>query len=212
VTTFVGDLWHADGGVSTLSNSFNVGAGDYLRVFVIAEGGVSLTSISFGAQTPTFIVGSGVTDILGAYEVVAPTTGSQVLTANLSGASGRCAFYAVSRSGVNQITPSGTPGTNSGSGTAVSATASSAVGELVEGICHVAQTTVTSAGGQTERENQADWLSAGRSFSAAEKAGAALVTLDWTIVTADWFALAIPVIPAAASASPVLGRRYFVMP
>lgn len=198
MTTFVADLFEGNGGVSSLSNSFNAGAANYLRIWVIAEGGVSVTSISFGAQTPTFITGSGVGDVIGCYELLSPNSGAQTITVNFNGTSGRCAFYAVSRSGVNTSTPSGTPGTNSGTSTAASATASSAVGELVEGIVHVAEATVTSDGGQTENENQADWISVFRSFSAAEKAGAASVTLNWTPPSStDWFAVAIPVLPAA---------------
>lgn len=213
MTTFVDDLFHPDGGVNSLSNSFNVGAGNYLRIYVIAEGGVSLSSISFGAQTPTFITGSASTDILGAWHLLSPSAGSQTITINLSGVSARCAFWAVSRSGVHVSTPAGTPGPNSGTGTTASATVSSAVGELVEGITHVGTSlAIASDGAQTERENQVDWLSTGRGFSAAEKAGAASTTLTWTHVSSDWFAVAIPVIPAAASASPVLGRRYFIMP
>lgn len=212
MTTFVADLFHGDGATATMTDSFNAGAANYLRIWVIAEGGVSLTSISFGAQTPTFITGSGNTDILGCYQLLSPSAGAQTITVNLSGSSARCAFYAISRSGVNSSTPSGTPGTNSGTGTAVSATASSATGELVEGVCHIVGSSVTSGGGQTERENQPDWVSVFRSFSAAEKAGAASVTLDWTISSDGWLAVAIPILPAAASASPVLGRRIYVMP
>lgn len=213
MTTFVADLFVGDGGVSSLSQSFDAGAANYLRIWVIAEGGVSVTSISFGAQTPTFITSSGVGDIVGCYQLVSPSAGSQTITVNFNGTSGRCAFYAVSRSGVHASTPSGTPGTGSGTGTTGSATVSSAVGELVEGITHVGTSTgVTSDGAQTERENQTDWVSTARSFSAAEKAGAASVTLTWTQTSSDWFAVAIPIIPAAGQASPVLGRRIYVMP
>jgi hypothetical protein len=209
VTTFVADLFHPSSGVNPMTVSFNAGAANYLRIYVIAEGGVSVSSVSFGAQTPTLISGSASGDILGVYQLVSPTAGSQTVTVTLSGASGRCAFYIVSRSGVNTSTPSGTPGTNSGSGTAVSATASSAAGQLVEGVCHVAQISVTSGGGQTERENQGDWETVGRSFSAAEEAGAASVTLDWTITTADWFAVAIPILPAAAEAPELMAQAIF---
>lgn len=203
MTTFVADLFVGNGGVNQLTGSFDAGAANYLRIYVIAEGGVSVSSISFGAQTPTLITGSGNNDILGCYELLSPAAGSQTITVNLSGSSARCAFYAVSRSGVNTGTPSGTPGTGSGTSTTASATASSAVGQLVEGIVHVAEASVTSDAAQTERENQPDWLSVFRSFSAAEKAGAASVTLTWTPPSStDWFTLAIPILPAAGAASP----------
>jgi hypothetical protein len=203
VTTFVADLFHGDGATASMTDSFNPGAANYLRIWVIAEGGVSLSSISFGAQTPTFITGSDNGDILGCWELVSPSNSLQTITVNLSGSSGRCAFYAISRSGVNTGTPSGTPGLGSGSSTSASATASSAAGQLVEGIVHVAEATVSSDVGQTERENQPDWVSVFRSFSAAEKAGAASVTLSWTPPSStDWFAVAIPILPAAGAASP----------
>lgn len=202
MTTFVADLFHADGGVASLSNSFDAGAANYLRIWVIAEGGVSVTSISFGAQTPTLIASSGNLDILGCYELLSPNSGSQTITVNLSGTSGRCAFYAESRSGVHAATPSGTPGTGTGESTTASATASSAAGQLVSGIVHVGGASLTSDAGQTQREISLDWLSAGRSFGAAEKAGAASTTLTWTMSAAEvWYVVAIPILPAAGGGS-----------
>lgn len=201
MTTFVADLFVGNGGVSSLSSSFDAGAANYLRIYVIAEGGVSVSSISFGAQTPTLITSSSTTDILGVYELVSPSAGSQTTTVNFSGASGRCAFYIVSRSGVNTSTPSGTPATNTGTSATASATASSASGELVEGVVHYVGTSVTSDASQTERENQPDWVSTSRTFSAAEKAGAASVTLQWTASSAAWRVVAIPIKPTAAAAN-----------
>jgi hypothetical protein len=198
VTTFVADLFHADGGVSSLSNSFDAGAANYLRIWVIAEGGVSVTSISFGAQTPTLIASSGNGDILGCYQLLSPTSGSQTITVNLNGTSGRCAFYAESRSGVDTSTPSGTPATATGESTTAAATATSAAGQLVSGIVHVSGSSLTSDGGQTQREISLDWLSAGRSFGAAENAGAASTTLTWTMSgTETWYVAAIPILPSA---------------
>lgn len=203
MTTFVADLFHGDGATASMTDSFNAGAANYLRIWVIAEGGVSITSISFGAQTPTFITGSGSGDIAGCYELLSPNSGAQTITVNFSASSSRCAFYAISRSGVNTGTPSGTAATNSGSSTSATVTASSASGELVEGIVHVAEASVSSDVGQTERENQADWVSVFRSFSCAEKAGAASVQLSWTPPSStDWYTAAVPVLPAAGAASP----------
>jgi hypothetical protein len=203
VTTFVADLFHGDGGVASLTDSFDVGAANYLRVWVIAEGGVSVTgNVTFGAQNMTLISGSGNGDILGCYELLSPNSGSQTITVNLNGTSGRCAFYAESRSGVNTSTPSGTPGTDTGESTTASATASSAAGQLVSGVVHATGVSLTSDGGQTQREIQLDWLEVGRSFGAAEKAGAASTTLTWTMsATQTWFVVAIPILPAAGGGS-----------
>lgn len=213
MTTFVADLFLGNGGVTSLSSSFDAGAANYLRIYIIAEGGVTVSSVSFGAQTPTLISSSGNLDIAGVYQLVSPAAGSQTITVNFSGSSSRCAFYVVSRSGVNTSTPSGTAATATNNSGTATVSVSSAIGELVEGIVHVAEASVTSDGAQTERENQANWQSVFRSFSGVEKAGGTSVSLTWTPASAtDWYIVAIPILPSAVSASPVLGRRIYVMP
>jgi hypothetical protein len=197
MTAFVADLFEGTGGVSSMSQAFNPGTSNYLRIYVFATQGVSVTSISFGAQTPTLISGSANGDILGVYQLVNPTQSSQTITVNLSGTSARCCFYAVSRSGVNTSTPSGTAVTATDETATSAVTVSSAVGQLVEGFTCVATLLgVTNDGAQTVLENQTDWASTAISSSAAEKAGASSVTLTWTHESGTWFAVAIPILAA----------------
>lgn len=204
MTTFVTDLFEAPGGGGTsLTASFNCGAGNYVRIYVFATNGVSVSSISYGAQTPTLISSSAIGDILGVYHLLSPTTGAQTVTVNLSGNSPRICMWIVSRSGVHASTPAGTPSTATADSNAPSVTVTSASGELVEGFCCIASGAdgVSSGGsGQTERENQTNWVDSAISSSAVEKAGASSVQLDWTTTNTDnptWFVVGIPVLPAA---------------
>lgn len=204
MTTFVtGLLEPPGGGGSIITTSFNCGAGNYVRVYVFATTGVTVTSISYGAQTPTLIASSGIGDLVGCYHLLSPTTGSQTVTVNLSGSSPRICMWIVSRSGVHATTPAGTPATATADSNAPSVTVTSASGELVEGFVCIASGAdgVASGGtGQTERENETDWVGSSISSSAVEKAGAGSVQLDWTTTNVDsptWFVVGIPVIPAA---------------
>lgn len=204
MTTFVTDLFEAPGGGGTsLSASFNCGAGNYVRIYVYATNGVSVTSVAYGAQTPTLISGSANGDLLGCYHLLSPTTGAQTVTVNLSGNSPRICMWIVSRSGVNTSTPAGTPATATADSSTPSVTVTSDTGQLVEGFCCIASGAdgVSSAGtGQTERENQTNWVDSSIGSSAVEKAGASSVQLDWTTTNTDnptWFVVGIPVIPAA---------------
>lgn len=208
MTTFVADLFEAPGGGgSSLTDSFDAGAGNYVRIYVFATNGVSVSSIAYGAQTPTLISGSANNDILGCYHLLSPTAGSQTVTVTLSGTSPRICMYIVSRSGVHASTPAGTPAIATAESNAPIVTVTSASGELVEGFCCIAAGNdgVASGGtGQTERENQTNWVDSAICSSAVEKAGASSVQLDWTTPNVDspiWFTVGIPVIPAAGGGS-----------
>jgi hypothetical protein len=210
VTTFVTDLFEAPGGGGTsLTTSFNCGAGNYVRIYVFATNGVSVTSVAYGAQTPTLISSSANGDLLGVYHLLSPTTGAQTVTVNLSGNSPRICMWIVSRSGVHTSTPAGTPATATAESNAPSVTVTSASGQLVEGFCCIASAGdgVSSGGtGQTERENQTNWVDSAICSSAVEKAGASSVQLDWTTTNVDnpvWFVVGIPVLPAAGAAANV---------
>lgn len=214
MTTFVTDAFDFDGGVSSISTPFDAGAGNYVRIWVFSTNGLAVTSVAYGAQTPTLISGSSDGDILGCYELLSPASGSQTVTVTLNGTSPRFCVYVVSRSGVNTSTPSGTPATATGESNAPSVTVTSASGQLVEGFCCIAAPEgISSAGsGQTERENQTNWGDTAISTSAVEKAGASSVQLDWTTTNVDnptWFAVAIPVIPAAGGGSTATVAWFF---
>lgn len=204
VTTFVTDLFVPDGGVTSLSQSFDRSTGNYVRIYVFSTNGVSVTSISYGAQTPTLISGSANGDIVGVYELLSPAAGSQTVTVNFDAESPRACMYIVSRSGVHASAPSGTPATATAESNAPSVTVTSASGQLVEGFVCISSGAdgVASGGtGQTERENQTNWVDTGISSSAVEKAGASSVQLDWTTTNIEnpiWFVVGIPVIPAAS--------------
>lgn len=206
--TFVADaLFTPGGGGDEIVDTFNVGAGTYLRVTVFATNGVSVSSIAFAAQTPTLIPSSSNGDILGVYHVIAPTSGSQTLNIQFSGTSPRIGAYVESWSDTHASAPAGTAVTNTAESNAPTVTVSSATGQTVSGTVWIASggDGVSSAGtGQTEHENVTSWVDSSISTSAVEKAGATSVQLDWSTTNVDnptWFTVAVPIIPAAGGGS-----------
>jgi hypothetical protein len=204
VPTFVNDLHIAPGGGdSSASGAFNAGAGNLVLITVFASNGVSLSSLSYGAQTPTLIPGSAIGDILGVYSLLSPTAGSQTVTATYSDFSPRPSIYIESWSGAHASTPVGTPAVATADSSAPSVTVTSASGQTVTGTCWIysgADGVASGGTGQTEHENITNWVDSGVCTSAVEKAGAASVQLDWTttsVANPTWFAVAIPIIAAA---------------
>lgn len=191
----------SNGGVTSLSQNHTAAGSDRCAIIgVYAEGGVSITSIAYGAQTPTLIgAHSGGASRL--YRLVAPNTGAQSVSVNFSGSSGRCALAILSYTGVDQTTPVGSLVEGSTSTDTVSVDATSATGQLVVDLAVFAQSTIVVGPDQTARIDLDDFSGTFRSLGMSEQAGASTVTMSWTTgASAAGSILAVPLISAAGSA------------
>lgn len=127
------------------------------------------------------------------YRLVAPATGAN--TVGITQTDSRSLGYtAISCTGVDQVNPEGTIVQATGGGTAVSATVSSAVNDLVLDVLAwyrpVAETATVGAG-QTQRQNTSHTTVGAASST---EAGAASVAMTWTMsAAADWNQIAVPV-------------------
>jgi len=177
---------------------------------------IGITSVATTAGAMTQI--GTVTDISGTetlrtYRRVG-TSGSQTVTVTFSGGNATAAtLVATSYCGVDQVTPEGgTVVTNTGAGAAPSIVATSATGQLVKDsiFIYTPPLTLTVDGSQTQRAN----LNDGANFfvtGVSEKAGAASVTMSWTLDGSyNWQMIAVPISPAAAvTGGNVFRRRAF---
>jgi hypothetical protein len=189
-----------DGAVTLLSQSHTAAGSDRCVIIGIhAEGGVSISSLAYGAQTPT-LIGSHSNTETHLYRLVAPNTGAQTVTVNFSGSSSRCAMGILSYTGVDQVTPVGTMVQSDTSTDTVSVDATSAAGQLVVDFAMMAGGSISVGPDQTARIDLDDWASVNRSLGMSDQAGAATVTMSWTAggVT-DGFILAVPLIAAAGA-------------
>ncbi len=206
MTTLINSGFIGNGGVNTLQQLADCTGADYLRVWVYAEGGVSVTSLVRGAQNPSFITGSSITDTWqGAYDQVSPTTGSVMLTVNFSGNATRCLLYWSAWSGVDPSTPSGTPATAAPEGASPLTIATpSGAGDIIEAVCMAVADTLTldTSGGAVEIEQADDWESVFRSFGAAYEATED-ASISWTPSFAtDGYLVGIPIIASGGPTGP----------
>lgn len=109
------------------------------------------------------------------------TTANVVVTLNAATAvSAGCLSY----SDVNQMTPHGTPAAAKGDSTVATVNVGSASGEIVIDVAsiRVGTTTITAGTGQTERVEKQSAAGAGNTtIGMSSKAGAATVTMSWTV-------------------------------
>lgn len=191
----------SNGGVTSLSQNHTAAGSDRCIIIgVYAEGGVSITSIAYGAQTPT-LVGSHSGGSSHLYRLVAPNTGAQSVSVNFSGSSARCAMGILSYTGVDQTTPVGSLVEGTTSTDTVSVDATSAIGQLVVDFAIFAGATIVVGPDQTARIDLDDFSGTFRSLGMSEQAGASTVTMSWTTgATTDGSILAVPLIAAAGGA------------
>lgn len=177
----------------------STGSDRYVLIGVWAEGGVSISSIAYGAQTPSLLhahsVGAG-----WLYGLAAPNTGGQTVTVNLSGTSTRAAMGIVSYTGVSSA---GTPveGEVAG-GSPLTVNVSSAAGQMVVDFAVYALDAMTVGAGQTSRVEIDDFESTFRCLGMSEEAGAATTTMSWTSAGADGWTIAVSLTEAAGAATP----------
>lgn len=204
-----------NGGVTGLSTSHtSSGSNRGVLIGIHAEGGVTISSLTYGAQTPT-LVDSTANGVGHMYFLAAPATGGQTVSVTFSGSSSRCAMGIVSYNGsTGALSVAGFENPAEDEfGPNASATISSATGQLVVDMATCVGTVWAAGAGQTERVSLDDFSGTFRSFGMSEEAGASSVTMSWTGTGAEFCnIIAVALQEAAGGVSPVLGRRIYVMP
>lgn len=196
---------NGNGGVTSISVSHTAAGSNRAAIIaVIAEGGVTISSVTYGGVACTLLrdhsdSASGVH----MYRILAPNTGAQTVQANFSGSSSRCAIGVVTFTGVDQTTPFGTAvDAKTTASTTISVDASSATGEVVVDMAWVVDNNITVGAGQTAHIDQDDIAGVFRSFGMSSEAGATTTTMSWTHTTNGTnFIIAVPLKPASSSST-----------
>lgn len=134
------------------------------------------------------------------FRLINPPTGSQAFS--VTGGQSWGEVTVISVTGAHQTTPEGTIASATGNSTGPTVNAVSAADELVLDFMQSFSTpTATAGGGQTERNNVV--VNGVQRIGISHEAGAASVTMSWTLSAAnDWEIHAIPVKAAAAGEAP----------
>ncbi len=185
----------AGNAVSSLTWSHTVGAGNdrILIVGVSIRGNGTVTSVTYGAQTFTSAgtVANGGTNSAEIWTLVAPATGTANIVVTLS-ASKDFVAGASSFSNVDPTTPYGAFFSTTGNTSPISLAVTSAVGEVVIDtvMTNGDVGTLTAAAGQTERWNNLTGANPSNARGAGStKAGAASVTMTWTMGSGKSFSI-----------------------
>lgn len=203
---FVTDVFTSNGGVTGLTAGGITASGSdrYLFIAVYAEGGVTVSSIAYGGQTPTAISGATVNpygDVWQIYGLAAPATGSQIPSVTFSGSSSRCMLYAQLWDDVGSLS---TPAVEYVESTSTALIATTSASQTVVDFCVVVEGSMTVDGAQTSRELQNDWSGVFRSFGSSSKtAVGSSTTMTWTpVASCDCFHIAIPFTAAGGGGGP----------
>jgi hypothetical protein len=205
------------GGVTGLSTSHtSSGSNRGVLIAIHAEGGVTISSLTYGAASPT-LVDSTANGIGHMYFLADPATGGQTVSVTFSGSSSRCAMGIVSYNGsvgALSVASFENPAENE-AGPDAEATISSAAGQLIVDMATCVGTVwaADTGAGQTERVSLDDYGSTFRCFGMSEKAGAASVVMSWTGTGAEFTnIIAVALQEAAGGGSSIAAiRRYFSM-
>jgi hypothetical protein len=195
------------GGTSTNTRTIalNNAAGDIIVVGTICADGApaTVTGVTYNsvalAQITNFTQLFSSNYRLECWYLVAPATGANNAIITWSASQARVCGVAVSFSGVHQTVPFGTVAKATGSSTAITVDVSSAAGELVFDIaaCIGPGGDMTVGASQTQRVQSASDDRIGLST----EAGAATVTMSWTIANVAWGIGGIALKPAGAAAA-----------
>jgi hypothetical protein len=197
---------NGNGGVTSISTTHTAAGSDrFALIGVIAEGSVTVSSVTYGGVACTLVHAHSNGDSgVRLYRIIAPaTTAGATVQANFSGASSRCAIAVVSFTGVDQTTPLGTAAdAETATGTAT-VNVSSAATELVCDLLWVADVSATVGAGQTARVNVGDIAEMGRTLGMSTEVGGATTTMSWTHpnTSADAFIIAVGIREAAGAST-----------
>ena len=194
------------GTASPLTTTHNPGGTNRFMLALISghEPGVAspieVTSITFGAATFSKVgtVENGTVVRVEVWKLDSePATGADTVTVNFANIT-RAAVTIITFTGVNQTTPLGTLATATGSSTAASVSVTSATDELVVDAASSHRNpsvALTVDGSQTERSNL---VVTRLTLGTSTEAGAASVSMDWTVAPSNAWAIAgVSVKPAA---------------
>ncbi|WP_418315731.1 DUF4347 domain-containing protein [Piscinibacter sakaiensis] len=192
-----------DAGATSLTWSHTVNAGaDRMMVVALSLILGQSTSVNYGG-TPMTLIGryTGMhSHTVEFWRLLTPAVGSANVVANFD-MSRTVIGGAATFNGIDQTTPTGTVVGASADSTTASVTVASAPGDLVIDALFVdMETGVTAAAGQTEH-----WeLYNGRTGSGSTKAGAASVTMTWTLAGADEWNIAAVALKPVSNLAPTL--------
>ncbi len=157
----------------------------------VTYGGTALTSVGTAQN------GTGARVYI--YRLLNPPTGANTLQVNWSSSIDRSAVVgAVTLSGVNQTTPTGTFASSTGSSGTPAVTVTAAAERLVFGIVSGRSTSAYSVTGGGTALWSAIPDSGDTAGSGQSKAGATSVSLSWSGSSAAWAAAGVSLIPASA--------------
>jgi len=199
-------------GDSSISFNHTVGGGCSNPIIVVAvawrsNSSQTLDSMTIGGGAGTQVsaqADAGNTRSLAMWYRTGVSTGINAISGSFSAGAGFIVMSASSYCGVNSGAPVGTPtATFDENPTNASVTVTSAVGELVVdavGGRNGGSTTLSVGAGQTSRSNFTD-VSAATVLATSDEAGAASVSMDWTITNSSgWLQIGVALKPAGAAA------------
>lgn len=208
----LGNVSHNEGLDVSLSHNSNT---DYLLVGIMQglhDSAAIPTGVTYAGAAMTKIgeiaydgVQSG-SKAVSVWEKKNPASGANTVAVTFTSGSGYYVIGAVSISGVNLTTPTGTVATNSGTNATATVNASSASNELVVDFTSIGPavtatdvSAIAAGAGQTE---QVDFATGDGSVhcrgGVSTEAGATTTTMSWAITTgglSNWKIIAVPVKP-----------------
>lgn len=172
--------------------------------------GLAINSVSYAGQPLTFVGRRQSTQEVGCeiWRLTNPPSGTASVQVSVSGAgsgTGDSVYAgALTLTGVHQAAPLGTLTSADGTGTTASLTTASAAGELVFDVLALDDArSATAAAGQTQQWSGITETANtdGVRAAASTKPGAPSVTTTWTVGSDAWALCAVPVKPAATTAT-----------
>ena len=158
----------------------------------------SATSVTYNGTALTFAGASTNGTVRSElWYLVAPPTGAHNVVVTAPNANAVTAT-SMSFTGVDQTTPLGSTVTAIGTGTTSSVSTTSAIGEPLFDVAGAVGTTAPTVAGATQTVRQTNTTATGLDHvvvgsSTAPGAGATSITMSWTIPSADWAEIAVPI-------------------
>lgn len=184
----------------SIATHTSTGADRFALLGIYTEGGVSIVTITYGAQTPT-LIHSHSKGGFWLYGLDDPATGGQTVTVTFSGAPSRCAVGILSYTGVGTT---GTAAEATVDATTLSVDVASAAGQLVVDVALFSEATIVVGASQTARIDLDNFESTFRSFGMSEEAGATTTTMSWTTgASTDGWSIGVSLTAAGGGGSTV---------
>ena len=172
-------------GATSMTWSHTVTSGSNRALFAgisMEGGGGSSSGVTYGGTAMTLVGRGQNSHTVEIWRLLNPAVGTANIVASFGGQSEEVVGGAVSFDGVHQTTPTGTFAGASGSSNSPSRVVSSATGELVLDVLMARdQPTATAGAGQTARWNRTNGGSGRVRGAGSTEAGAASVTMSWTL-------------------------------